>query len=1588
MSDSPNDAAPPEQARFRETHLNYLTARAVTLEMATRAGLRSVDATGATQLLQRGQTLPCGGLAIPYREAPTLYYRVRLDEAIDGARFLAPAGVEVPIYVAPGALDDPSARLHIVEGPIKALALSAVGIHALGLGGTGTTLTTKAGVRRLNDSWNLVQLVGREVTVIFDAGRRTNPNVARDEARLALALEQAGAKVSLAELPLTPNGGDQGPDDYLARAGVDALRTVIAAAVPAAPVALAALAAAAPQSERVERVAALLDNLPFLMAVMERGSGTDMLVREVMRAAKVTAKQFDAALARMRKMLSSASRSGEAGHASLGGTPYKIIGGRLSMAEMVGEESMPMALANFSATIEREVVIDDGAEVQRRFEVHGALADGTQLPTVLVEAAEFATGRWPLAKWGARANVSADRGAPEHVRAAIQELSHPVTVQMFGHTGVREIDGQQVFLHAGGAVGGANVLTNLEGALGRYRLPDVPVEPREALELSLALLDIGPREVTVPLLSAMYRAPTSSLLASDSTMFLIGQSGSTKSTQAALNLAHFGDFDRVHLPATWADTAASIETTLFRAKDVPVVIDDFAPKGNEAGDEMRRKAASVLRAIGNGSARGRMKADMTARVARPPRGYVISTGEDLPTGESILARVVPVRVDRRTTNLTKMGELERVRGRLPHAMTAFIAWVLANYSELGTWLRERFRAIQGQLQGTGNHLRTPEALAHLALGTELLAGFAVHLGVFDATKAKRFIESSFEALRNVGAAQGTDVAQADPVLRFIEVLSGLYAQGKVTVSARSDEDFAARMRGNVIGLLELPWLYLLPAPSYAAVVDAMAKAGESMPIKEVTLWERLRDRGLIQPGDAGHHTIKKTIAGQRVRVLAMDAAVLGINQGDEAGTSVTPARATSNNIDAIDGAAGAVGRGAEAPAPGRERSMPGRESPGTSTNITENKVVLEREREVRPACPASQEEDLSSNSSAPPTEDGGARTDCTAPSLPPAGAGAPGHPASALALPPGVSVASHRAAGATAVTDGLGGLITDDAGLRALADKVTAAKVVGIALLTSGPDPLLRRPLVLAVALPDGSHVVDLDAAGGLGPLADALHRVKVVGHGLQLTLAFLQHHYAMAPVAEADIEILSKLLGGGANLKSGGHTLDAIARSWLQRDLPSAPSPSDVIARVPGALADLAHRVGVLPALTEVLGREMEKRQLKATNFLELAVLPSVVATSLHGVGLDAARLETVVAEREVECEAHAVVLRDALGDINLNSGAAVLEALRGYGLPVAKTGKDALAPHLGDPVARALVSYRRLLAFTRDLAPKILASAAQYPDGRVRPTIKLLDTTTGRQSYTGANLQGVEKGDAVRSCIVPAPGHVFVVGDYAAIDLRALADHTKDATLIKAFKAGEDLHRATAARLAKKPPAAVTDDERRRAKAINFGIVYGMSAATLASYLFTKFGEVIPVAEAQHLLDEYLRAHPKVAEWQQRTRLARADELRTASGRLRRFGPGDSYAQRLNAPIQGTVADGLKLALIKLHSVLPKYGAGVVLTVHDEIVVEVPREHAAVVVEVLRGNMIDGMALFVKCVPIVVEVTVRTTWADGSKIDLAGAE
>lgn len=224
------------------------------------------------------------------------------------------------------------------------------------------------------------------------------------------------------------------------------------------------------------------------------------------------------------------------------------------------------------------------------------------------------------------------------------------------------------------------------------------------------------------------------------------------------------------------------------------------------------------------------------------------------------------------------------------------------------------------------------------------------------------------------------------------------------------------------------------------------------------------------------------------------------------------------------------------------------------------------------------------------------------------------------------------------------------------------------------------------------------------------------------------------------------------------------------------------------------------------------------------------------------------------------------------------------------------------------------------------------------------------------------------------------LIVADYAAIELRVLADQIGEQRLIEVFRAGGDPHRLTASLVMDLPEAEVTTEQRQRAKAINFGFAFGMGAESFVAYARKSYGVVLTIEQAAAFKEQYLAAYSGIAGWQRGMQEEMPSDLRTASGRLRYFlDSDDDYGARLSHSIQGTAADGMKQALILLynHPRFRRLGAKILLVIHDELLVEAPEAHADEVKAIVTRCMIDGMSTFVKAVPILVNADVRTSWA-----------
>lgn len=348
---------------------------------------------------------------------------------------------------------------------------------------------------------------------------------------------------------------------------------------------------------------------------------------------------------------------------------------------------------------------------------------------------------------------------------------------------------------------------------------------------------------------------------------------------------------------------------------------------------------------------------------------------------------------------------------------------------------------------------------------------------------------------------------------------------------------------------------------------------------------------------------------------------------------------------------------------------------------------------------------------------------------------------------------------------------------------------------------------------------------------------------------------------------------------------------------------------------------------------------------------------------------------------------------EFNINSpkqlGTVLFEELGCPGGKKTKTGWSTNADVLENlrfiyPIVQDILDYRELTKLKSTYCDGLLKVIAS--DGRIHTCFKMTVTATGRLSSTEPNLQNIpirrETGALLRRMFVAGEGNVLVDADYSQIELRLLAHIADDAAMQSAFLSGEDIHRATAAQVFGLPVGDVTPELRRRAKAVNFGIVYGISAFSLAQDIG------VPVSEARSYIEAYLREYSGVAAYQKNIvekgkeqgfvetlfhRRRALPELRAPQFNTRAF--GERVA--LNMPIQGTAADVIKLAMVNVSRRLEREGlrGRLILQVHDELIVECPEGERDTVAALLREEMENAVHY---SVPLTAETGIGRSWAE----------
>jgi DNA polymerase I len=592
-------------------------------------------------------------------------------------------------------------------------------------------------------------------------------------------------------------------------------------------------------------------------------------------------------------------------------------------------------------------------------------------------------------------------------------------------------------------------------------------------------------------------------------------------------------------------------------------------------------------------------------------------------------------------------------------------------------------------------------------------------------------------------------------------------------------------------------------------------------------------------------------------------------------------------------------------------------------------------------------------------------------------------------------------------------LVLDRPALEQLARAIELAGQCGLAVLADGPDPTRADLVGLAVVLPDGAaarHYVPLahrllgapttlreaEALALLAPLLASERIAKSVHDGKFLDVLLRVRGHRLAGVA-SDSMLAAYLLDASRTryeleVVAGAEGVGAVSPRvlWLGSGRTARPASETLVDQAGAHLAAEAAAALALRPLQDAKLAALGLASLYQDVELPLAdVLARVEclgiridADHLRQIGLDVAR--SIAA---LEAEIHTL----AGTTFNIASPKQLAEVLFGkLALPIirrTKTGPSTDADVLEElaalhPVPARIVEYR-VLTKLKGTYIDALPALVNPRTGRLHTTFNQAVAATGRLSSSDPNLQNIpirtEVGRRIREAFVADPGYRIVSADYSQIELRILAHFSQDPDFLDAFRTGQDIHQRTAAQVFGVPPEAVTAEQRRIAKAINFGLVFGQTDFGLAQALR------IPRGQARSYIDSYFARYAGVRLYMERAiaEARQSGEVTTLLGRRRPLPEiratrqqDRSHAERIarNSPIQGSAADLLKLAMIRVAGGLPAWpDARLLLTVHDELVFEVKVEAVTAFSAWVKEQM---ESIYQLAVPLVVDVGSGPTW------------
>ncbi len=581
--------------------------------------------------------------------------------------------------------------------------------------------------------------------------------------------------------------------------------------------------------------------------------------------------------------------------------------------------------------------------------------------------------------------------------------------------------------------------------------------------------------------------------------------------------------------------------------------------------------------------------------------------------------------------------------------------------------------------------------------------------------------------------------------------------------------------------------------------------------------------------------------------------------------------------------------------------------------------------------------------------------------------------------------------------------IATEADVVELVDKALAQKSVGIYMVHTSQNAMEAVPAGIAVALsPDEAFYIEATEESANEILRLLSSDVEKVGINLKFDMVVLTQLVSEVHEPYYDVAVAHYLLQPEMS-----HTIDRLAEIYLKTTLPSYKIPLTAkIGKFNPALAleieDIAPvacaRAAACLALKPIFDDKLEAEGMKhLLTDIELPLIKVLADMEYTGVRIDtdalAAYSETLT-HRLADIESSCIELAGT--QFNVGSPAQVGEVLfdrlkidekaKKTKSGQYSTTEEVLEKLKGKhPIVEKIIEFRKikkLLSTYVNALPELINPTT----GRIHTTYNQTVTATGRLSSANPNLQNIpirnDDGREIRKAFIPADGNSFFSADYSQIELRIVANISHDASLVEAFLAGEDIHRATAAKIFHEDIASVTDDQRRKAKTANFGMIYGISAFGLSERL------QIPRSEAKQLIEDYFATFPGVRKFMDESiEQAKAKGyVVTLFGRRRllpditsRNAVVRGYAERnaINAPIQGTAADIIKIAMNRIWRRFGTDGikSKMILQVHDELNFDVVPGEEAAVARIVKEEM---EAAYSGTVPLIADCGTGANWLE----------